>query len=40
MFTPEGEDLADQGWTVNHDIFGAICTDDSQALFEDIVKTS
>ena len=22
-FTPEGEGLADQGWTINHDIIGA-----------------
>ena len=39
-FTPEGEGLADQGWTNNHDILGAICTDYSEALSEAIVKTS
>ena len=39
-FTPEREGLADQGWIINHDIIGAICTDYSEALFEAIVKTS
>ena len=32
-FTLEGEGFADQGWTVNHDIIGAICTDCSEAIF-------
>ena len=39
-FTLEGEGLADQGWTMNHDIIGAICTDYREALLEAIVKTS
>ena len=33
QFTPEGEGLANQGWKINHDIFGAIFTDYSEALF-------
>ena len=24
-FTPEGEGLTDQGWTINHDVISAIC---------------
>ena len=31
-FTPEGEGLADQGWIINHDIIGAICAVQSEAL--------
>ena len=39
-FTPESEGFADQGWTVNHNIIGAICTDCSEALFEAILGAS
>ena len=36
-FTPEG---LGQGWIINHDIIGAICTDHGETLFGAIVNTS
>ena len=33
-YTPQGEGLAEEGWTIKPDVFAGICTHFSEALFE------
>ena len=39
-YTPEGEDLAGEGWAVKAEVISAICTEFSEALFEPVVNSS
>ena len=39
-FTPEGEGLAGEGWTIKLDVIPGVCAEFSEVLFEAVVKSS
>ena len=39
-YTPEGEGLAGDGWNIKFSVFGAICTEFNEPLFDAIVNSS
>ena len=39
-YTPEGEGLSEEGWTVKPDVIAGICKEFSEALFEAVDNSS